>query len=535
LGLESGDYALNLKRCIMRLSAAVTSLLFICLATLAFAESVESVWPEDCLVVVTARAPMGRRAGNGFAIGDGTLVVTAHHLVFEESQEGRHSMAGVVTLFSPYLGEGCDAEIIAADRELDLAVLEAKWEGHPAVELCDDEKVISGEKMEIVGLPGIIRTMTPDTADEFPERVEVQKETLPVDYVAIRQKVPRFISLSGAGQLGDGWSGSPMLLGGTSVAAGCFASLHGTRGRPGRDAQGPAITQVKVLLDKSGNSSPLKPAATVAPRAQDGALVFLSFIKAYAGSMEDGDESALKEAGNLITLRPKSAVAHTLVAAIAEKLGKHGEADEHYKTALELNPNSVGAKTSYVQYLTQHEPDRAIELLDSLPGSEKRKAWAALMMFNVLSERGQLERCAATLTEALKAEPDNAYLWMNLGACHYYSGEVDEGIDAASKGVALLPERGPFRGQLARMLLASGRLGDAETHFRKLTKIEPDNPVVHFWLAQFLAEHRPAAKQEALKEAQAALALPAKGGLAKEEIESFVEKLQSESGEGVRQ
>jgi predicted Zn-dependent protease len=88
---------------------------------------------------------------------------------------------------------------------------------------------------------------------------------------------------------------------------------------------------------------------------------------------------------------------------------------------------------------------------------------------------------------------------------------------------------------LARMLLASGRLGDAETHFRKLTKIEPDNPVVHFWLAQFLAEHRPAAKQEALKEAQAALALPAKGGLAKEEIESFVEKLQSESGEGVRQ
>jgi tetratricopeptide (TPR) repeat protein len=79
------------------------------------------------------------------------------------------------------------------------------------------------------------------------------------------------------------------------------------------------------------------------------------------------------------------------------------------------------------------------------------------------------------------------------------------------------------------MLETVGKLDEAEKHFRELLKIEQDNPVVHFWLAKFLAKYRPSANKEALKEAQAALELPAKGGLSKQAIEQFIHNLRSKT------
>jgi Flp pilus assembly protein TadD len=82
---------------------------------------------------------------------------------------------------------------------------------------------------------------------------------------------------------------------------------------------------------------------------------------------------------------------------------------------------------------------------------------------------------------------------------------------------------------LAQLLEKQGRLDDAERHFRKLLEIESDNPVVHMWLAQFLARHRAGAKEEALKQAQIALELPIRGGLSRQVIEEFISSLQPES------
>ena len=71
----------------MRLPVMTIAFLVICQSGLALAEEVKCATAEDSLVVVVSRSPMGRRAGSGFVIGDGTLVVTAHHLVFEESAQ----------------------------------------------------------------------------------------------------------------------------------------------------------------------------------------------------------------------------------------------------------------------------------------------------------------------------------------------------------------------------------------------------------------------------------------------------------------
>lgn len=493
-----------------------------------FAETSASVKPQNALVMVNMRSVMGRRAGNGFATGDGTLVVTAHHLVFEESKQGRHEMAGLVSVISPYLGDGCEAKIIAANDKLDLAILKIPWKGHPALRLADESGLLSIERVVVIGMPGTIRGIG-KVSDEFlPEHFVVQRENLAVDSVVIsRQQIPWFISLSEIGQLGQGWSGSPMLLPDSVVVAACFTELRRFKQEDMEQlsAIGPVVTQIRHLLEQSCWEESLVPSDSVLSRPKDGIDAFILFAQAYRHLMNEQYELVSDSIEKFIDLRPESYLGYALAANNAEKNKKFDIAEQYYQKALKLNPEGTALKILYAQFLSDHQPDRALELCQDIRKFDKLKHAVALLMFDILSERGEYQRCAELLSEAVKVNPENAYLWFNLGASCYYLGEQDNAVANMTKAVELLPERGPFRGQLARLLENIGKLDEAEKHFRELLKIEPNNPVVHFWLAEFLSKHRPQAKDEALKEAQTALELPSRKSLPKQKIEQLIQDL----------
>ncbi|TKJ39433.1 MAG: hypothetical protein CEE38_01460 [Planctomycetes bacterium B3_Pla] len=512
----------------LRSSVLVATLLVVCCQAVLFAEAHTTVEPRDALVMVNMRSIMGKSAGNGFVIGDGTLVVTAHHLVFEESEQGQHEMRALVFVASPYLGDASEAMIVAADGELDLAVLKIPWKGHPALRLIDEPSLLSAERLTVVGIPETIRSIGPGAHGPVLESLDGQTEDLTIDFVAMRQKIPRFISLSGVGQLGHGWSGSPMLVPDSDIAAGCFTSLHTKRGEL-IGARGPAATQVGRLLKQSGCEQSLMPADSHLSRCEDAMDAFILLAQAYHHSSNDQYGRASDRIEKFINMRPESSFGYVQSAMIAEKQERFDLAEQHHQKALELNPDAMGWRFYYAQFLTSRQPDKALEILQGMWHVDELKPAVALLMFNVLSGRGQFQRAGELLNEALKLNPRNAYLRLNLGACQYQSDKIDEAIANCTKAVELLPERGPFRAQLARMLEEAGRLDEAEEHFRELLKIEPDNPVVHLWLARFLGKHRPQGKDEALKEAQIALELPRKKGLSKKKIEQVIQELRSKT------
>ena len=228
-------------------------------------------------------------------------------------------------------------------------------------------------------------------------------------------------------------------------------------------------------------------------------------------------------------MRPESSFAYILAASNAAGRKDFDLADRHYRKAIDLNPETPALRFYYAQFLSDRQPDKSLELLESLWESNELKPSAAAIMFNILSGRGKFQKAGKLLTEALELNPRNGNLWMGLGACRLQSGDPDGAIKGFAKAVELLPERGPFRGQLAHMLEKAGRLDEAEKHFRELLNIEPKNPVVHLWLARFLGKHRPEAKDEALKEARIALELPRRKSLPKEKIEQVIQELQSET------
>lgn len=500
----------------------------VCCQVVLPAETSISFEPRDALVLVIMRSFMGRRAGCGFIIGDGTLLVTAHHLVFEESEQGRHEMSGSVFAASPYLGDACEARIVAADEELDLAVLEIPWKGHPALRLVDEPGLLSAERLVVTGIPKTIRSIGPSANEPLPESLDGQTEDLTVDFIAVRRQIARFISLSGVGQLGDGWSGSPMLLPDSDIVAGCFTTLHTEKGKL-TGGRGPAVTQVRHLLKQSGREQSLMPSDSHLSRCKDRTDAFILLAQAYHHFVNDQYGWASDRIEKFMRLKPESSFGYTQSAMIAEKQGRFDLAEQHHRKALELNPKAMGSRFYYAQFLSSRRPDEALEIFQGMWHVDELKPAVALLMFNILVERDQFQPAGELLNEALKLNPENAYLWINLGSCQYNLDKIDEAIASYTKAVELLPERGPFRGQLAHILEKAGRLDEAEKHFRELLNIEPNNPVVHLWLARFLTKHRPEAKDEALKEAQTALNLPRKRGLPKQEIEKIIQEIQSQT------
>ncbi|MGE5295445.1 MAG: tetratricopeptide repeat protein, partial [Solirubrobacterales bacterium] len=137
--------------------------------------------------------------------------------------------------------------------------------------------------------------------------------------------------------------------------------------------------------------------------------------------------------------------------------------------------------------------------------------------------------CVEILEEAIKSEPGNAYLWQQMAACRMQTQGLAGAVEPLTRAVELWPERGAPRGSLARLLEKTGNLDEAEKHFRTLLDVEPDNPVVYYWLAEFLHKHRPNAAPEAFLIARKALDLPGPTSLPREKIERLIANIQGQT------
>jgi len=510
-----------------RSCAVVTVLLFVGPLLAASQE----VAPEAALVIVTGRSYVGEVGGNGFVLGDGTLVVTCDHLVFEKSASGGHRADMLVTVFSPYLGDACEAQVVASDEELDLAVLEIPWKGHPALSPADANALAAAGAGRVIGLPMAIRHMTdPDFAGGEAETFEPDQEELPISFIGIRRGAPRFVQLEGVGRLGPGWSGSPMLVPGTSVAIGCFAAID-KRGFVGgkmmeRGAKGPALSQVSGLLGEGIGEGRLRRPDVCLKSPDDAREACSLALRASRSSWPGRYESALEPVRAFLKLRPDSVFGQRVLARASEETGQKDAARELYQRALELDPNSAHTRILYAQFLGENsEPNEARRILEPLWQSGRSRPLAAIALVNILGTQKDLGRCLEILEEAVKISPRNVYLWQQMAGCRMELQGPQAALEPTTRAVELCPERGPFRGGLAQLLERTGALDEAEKHFRKLLEVEPQNPVVYYWLAEFLSKHRPQSREEAVKVAEKALSLPSRASLPREEIEKLIKRI----------
>lgn len=102
--------------------------------------------------VQPTRRPPNKLLGTGFAVGDGSLVVTNFHVVDEMLDNERYETWAV------FAGRGkkarvLNAEVIARDREHDLAVMKLDGERLPPLRIGNAASVREGQQIAFTGFP----------------------------------------------------------------------------------------------------------------------------------------------------------------------------------------------------------------------------------------------------------------------------------------------------------------------------------------------------------------------------------------------
>lgn len=461
---------------------------------------------SDAVVVVLVRGLGAKRAGTAFFIGDGSLAVTARHVIYGNTHNGDGESMGMVSLISPYLGDECEAQIVAEDRDLDLAIVRGRWKGHPAVELADEQATMAATALEVESQVATVRALMDLQIGSA--GLNTQTEQLPVDYVGMRAGQSRIVTFNTVGKLSPGWSGSAAFVPGTSKVAGCLSTIGGVGGIVGVDATCAcafSAEQVRTAVKREGLSDALQPHETMV-RPGDAEAVFKLIVQCFA---ERSAEKSAELAKQLIAKRPDNAACQVMATAGQYALHRLSEAEACYRKAMELDPRSVEAHVFYAQFLAeQKRPKEAMALLEEVRRDNPRSTIWAIGMCNILNAQSSYAASVKVLEEALAVTPRDPGLLAYLGQAQKETGDHAGAVKSLRRALELGLEIPGLRAVLIGQLEETGSLDEAEAQCRLLKDKTPSDPKAHFLLANFLANHRPAKQDEAIAELEQALALP---------------------------
>jgi pentatricopeptide repeat protein len=446
-----------------------------------------------------------------FAIGDGTLLLTAAHCVADFEESSGQAVSTDIVVVSPYYGDVFDFQIVAIDREADVAILKAPWPSHPALALATEEELVAAKRIVLAGRPQT-RQLS----------VDPQTELLPVS--ALDEAAPnRALRLTGTRRVAKGWSGSAMLIPESGKVAGVLTQLNERPARralflrlPQSVAMGCSIRSVHSLLRKCGLETVAQGRPGDIEPIPDGEHAFSAAMSCFQAFLENDHVKLKTRVGELTRLRPHSVHAHLLAGivalvrndgSIAPSPEQFDLAESSYRRALDIDPNHAHARAGYGNLLIVR--GRNAEALVQSEAALAIDPNNRLALFNrlILLPAAQRKEAAERL---LAGEHSNdPFCWFHYSNALLALGEKEEALQAAQKAVDLDPN-GLFYGGLGNALTGLGRIDEAEPSYRRMTKrCDCDNCWYRY--AAFLAEHYESKVGEALEALNTAESKPHSG------------------------
>lgn len=442
----------------------------------------------------------GTTCGNGFVIGDGSLVVTARHVIFPQRIAGTHQGDVFVTAVSPYLGDACEMDVIAQDRELDVVLLRGPWKGHPALPLAEDAELGAAAGVRVTAFTDAVAAVVAGRAALVGDAISPVSAELAVDSVTVRQGETRTI-VTATSAPGAGWAGAPMNIGNSCGGVYSRTQANGAAG------VGVAVGPIRKLIDAAKVADAMKPSPKSLPVGENAPAATAFFLKSIAASAGRDVQGATAYLQSLLKLRPNCAVALRDAAGQARAAGKVEEAMNLYAEAVKSDPALVSARVLYAQVLHDRVmPDHAIEQLRYAWEHGRGSTAAVIPLCNILREQGKVDECATILAKAVEQNPSDSFLWNYLAQARVDLREHTAAAEAYAKAADLMPENEPLRANAGEQFEAAGDRKRAEMQYRMLVERNRESSSGHFFLARFLARDK-ARKEEALREAELSLKL----------------------------
>jgi len=448
---------------------------------------------EDSVVAVFATGRAGGLMASGFAVADGTWIVTAPAAV-TETVYGKKSNLWDVFVVSRVTGEIYPASVAAVDEDSSLALLTISKPAAPGVKLAPDSVVSYAPRVTLGQL-----LSGEDVGSKFPTSI------LGFDF---QKTPPKYVVKSWRGSNGciseiksrdllflskvtpDEKPPKAALVMRYGQAVGVFQVRIFVEG-----GQKPVVfyraTPVKLLrqfLKKSGLDEKLISAASGPASIDDAEPAFQSACFALTASLFGSSQEAFDKASEALKIRPNSAVLNMLKGAALIKLGKPEDAVKSLNAALDIDPKLISARLERgIAYMVAGKNAAAEEDLRAVFKEQPNNVRALFALTAVLSSSDSgLPECSRLLKDAERRNPDDLDVRIELARVLKKQKDYDGAIERLKFVIEKVPSRTDVRATLASAYEASGKFDLAEAQYRKIVELEPQNPDAYFFLIDYL-------------------------------------------------
>lgn len=205
-----------------------------------------------------------------------------------------------------------------------------------------------------------------------------------------------------------------------------------------------------------GLNFPMSDPSTQPPSAAQevsGAALFDPVLIEAATALVDND---LPVAERLLRARlkdrPTDIAAIRMMAELAARIGRYGDAENLLRRALELAPGFAAARANLATVLyKQNRPAEAIAVLDALPVDRAGEAGAMNLKAAALGRIGAYDEALGIYAAVLEKLPEQPRVWMSYGHILKTVGRQQESIAAYRRALAISPTLGELWWSLANL------------------------------------------------------------------------------------
>jgi Flp pilus assembly protein TadD len=203
---------------------------------------------------------------------------------------------------------------------------------------------------------------------------------------------------------------------------------------------------------------------------------------------------------------PQAWIAHNNLGILYAERGREAEAEEHFRSVIELKPDHAGARSNLGLLLVrQGKPGEALPHLEAAIELDPENVNGSVVLGDARKLTGDNAGAEASYRQALRLDPTNPLASLGLGDLKLRARDFDAAVALLSVVVNAAPGNPDVRFKLATALAAQGSTEQALEQFQATLALRPDDADAHYNAGTLLA--RAGRLEQAERHLAAAVAL----------------------------
>lgn len=197
-------------------------------------------------------------------------------------------------------------------------------------------------------------------------------------------------------------------------------------------------------------------------------------------------ETAKQHFKNALNINPQSAAAHYELGLTYNQLDELNEAFQEFEMAAQLEPDNYWYKLSYASFLeSQGQVNKAVDVFKELVEMKPNQIELKYELSKLLLGQKKYKESIYYLNEIEKEVGVNEEITFLKQRIHLANDDVDAAANELKKLIESNPTEIRYYGVLADIYMTNGRKKEAFKVYQQMEELEEDNYLVQFSLAEY--------------------------------------------------